>query len=112
MTPDKLNGWNEWSRYVLEALKRHEDGIASILDEIGKLRIDISLVKQEVQPKRLADIENAISLLNREVPANTIADICLKLDGLKRELAFRAGIWGALAAAIPVTIALVINLVR
>lgn len=48
MTPDS-NGWNEWSKYVLNELKRLNDSVDKLTQEVGEMksefRTEIALLK-------------------------------------------------------------------
>ena len=80
------NGWHEWSRYVLKELKRQDDCAKDQAAEIATLKGDG--VRQDERGKAAKE--------------HHLPD---RVDALEKEMVrmqVKAGIWGAVGAAIPV----------
>ena len=81
-----LNGWHEWSRYVLKELERLNAVIQTLVGEIAGLRQEI--VRREER-------EKAVKELN-------VPDRVGVLEGQMIRMQVKAGFWGAIGAAIPI----------
>ena len=81
-----LNGWHEWSRYVLKELERLNAVIQELVASIAEL-------KQE--GAREGERGKAAKELN-------VPDRVGVLEGQMIRMQVKAGIWGAVGAAIPV----------
>lgn len=70
MSDNPLNGWNEWSRYVLKELERLNDCYESMRKDMTDMKTDLTMLK------------------------------------------VKAGVWGLIAGAVPVAIALLVGLLK
>ena len=94
--------WKEWARHVLLELERLNTGQAGLTDRLQHIGTDLdsktSGLRQEIQ----------LSLTQmRELNARDSSDLRVELAMLK----VKAGLWGAVGAAIPILVTLGVALV-
>ena len=118
------NGWKDWSKHVLHELSRlkeSSDHMRQSLDDF-KLEISKELAKKtevETLQKEIVDMKldhiRELSSLRQEM-MTLVAKEARKSEvetaTLKTELSQRAGVWGAMAGAIPAVIALIYYLIK
>lgn len=46
-----INGWSEWSKYVLNTLKDQDEDLKQLTKEIHQLRISVEVLKNEMKIK-------------------------------------------------------------
>jgi hypothetical protein len=83
---DRLNGWNEWSRFVLEALKRLEKCYESLDERMRTLEETVSQI-----PEIKLDVKEVKSAL---------ALLLIDMTVLKTKSAMWGGVSGIVAGAI------------
>lgn len=76
-----INGWNEWSKYVLNTLEDLNDNQKEMKNQITDMNLNIT---------------NKINTLDN------------KVDILDTKFKFKSGIWGGVAGLIPILITLTI----
>ena len=80
------NGWHEWSRYVLKELKRQDDGMRTQADEITELKQEIVRREEREKAAKEQNVPERVGML----------------EGQMIRMQVKAGVWGAVGAAIPV----------
>lgn len=95
--------WKEWARHVLLELERLNNSFSMLYDKVQKQNNDnelrISTLRQEIQ---------------NNITANT-ASLSKDINNLQIEVAMlklKSGLWGAMGAAIPILVAIIIYLVN
>jgi hypothetical protein len=93
---EKRNGWFEWSRYVLEELKRLN---------IGHEKLTELLRTMELETQR--QLLEQTGELNRKIDE-------LRVDLVKLETAFhiKSGIWGLIGGAIPSAVIILYEIIK
>jgi hypothetical protein len=87
----KLNGWNEWSRYVLAELKRLNES----LSEINRVLIDLQVRLRQVEALTATSGKDVVDL------KKAVEDIQIKAATLNTAFNIKSGVWGLIGAAIP-----------
>jgi|TARA_R110000787_G_scaffold183444_1_gene295384 chromosome segregation ATPase len=131
----ETNGWNEWSKHVLKELERLTQSSEAMQKELQEFKVDITReiakkseveeIKDELTSHKLARIEDLSALKENIVKTMTeiqkdhnkeLADLnrnhSVSIAVLKSDLKNKAGTWGAMAGAIPASIAMLMVLVK
>lgn len=98
MPSNSENGWNEWAKHVLRELERAADANEDLRSGLEALKIEIA--------KELAS-KNEVSELKKEFIQKT-QEFSVKIATLQADLTAKAGLWGAVAGAIPAVVAVVL----
>ena len=82
------NGWAEWSKYVLKELERQNNVIRELVDGINELKQEVARREEREKAAEGEDIPDRVGVLETQMARMQV----------------RAGIWGAIGAAIPVIV--------
>jgi hypothetical protein len=110
MTIDtKGNGWNEYKKLVEDGLSRGVQERKAMLEMLTQMKSDVAVACEN----RLS-LREDVKEINVEVRKHSveIAALLVQVTQLSTELKIKAGLWGALGAAIPSAIAVIFILVR
>lgn len=125
MSNGNENGWNEWAKHVLTELDRLLDANEHLREGFEAFKLEIA--KELVRKIELEAVQKSVNELNNRrfedlatVRTETRIEVQKVQDDVSRiekdhsrqltELQLKAGVWGALAGAIPAVLALVIYL--
>lgn len=95
---ENINSWDKWSHFV----KAHIDSTSHEIKEIHKLLNQYHIEAIRLSGELMAEIK---SLKTQVVALEN--EFKSELNGIKREMVFRGGVWGLIAGAIPSSIALI-----
>lgn len=93
--------WREWARHVLLELQRNTIFQEQITAKVSENRSDIDTKLQSVRQEIQASVSRA-----QEANSKDLGDLKVEIAMLK----VRAGVWGAVGAAIPICITIAVAL--
>jgi hypothetical protein len=94
-------GWLSYRRAVLDALAKLESGQHELLSDLAKTRTDLQLRIDDAAHSGRERTDQLMQDCNRELVLLRDRIVTLEVT-----MKFKAGLWGAIAAMIPVAIAL------
>lgn len=114
---EDVNGWGEWSRYVLKELERLNAQYDKLGDKMEGRSNELTekLVKQskeltEELNSKVNSLSNKIDAQGKKIDDKT-KDLHDQIIGLNLIIAKNSGVWGFIAGAIPIVITIIIFLI-
>jgi hypothetical protein len=99
------NSWSEWHKHVLAELDRLTRSNEDVKNSLNDFKIYIT--GELVKKSEMVEFRSYVDEVKKDV-ARIEKDHAVELTSLRTELNSKAGVWGALAGAIPATVVLLV----